>query len=295
MSHHMYQFKVVQCGQGAVRCVRFNADGNYCLTCGSDKSLKLWNPKTEKLLQKYSGHGYEVLDAQGSCDNSHIVSGSMDKHVFLWDVITANPIRKFRGHAGKVNAVKFNEESSIVLSASIDGTLRAWDCRSRNKDPVQIMNEATDSVTCLDVSSQEILSGSLDCKIRCYDLRKGEIRTDYLGNSITSVSFTKDSQCILASCLDSTLKLIDKNTGELLNEYQGHKNVKYHIDSCLSNDDSSIYSGSEDGTVYCWDLIDKKLQKLHHEGSKVVHSLSFHPTNICLLTAAEDSIFLWQV
>lgn len=34
----------VDCKQSAVRAVRYNVDGNYCLTCGSDKSLKLWNP-----------------------------------------------------------------------------------------------------------------------------------------------------------------------------------------------------------------------------------------------------------
>lgn len=40
-------------------------DGNYCLTCGSDKTLKLWNPLRGTLLRTYSGHGYEVLDAAG--------------------------------------------------------------------------------------------------------------------------------------------------------------------------------------------------------------------------------------
>uniref|UniRef100_A0A671RHF1 WD repeat domain-containing protein 83 n=1 Tax=Sinocyclocheilus anshuiensis TaxID=1608454 RepID=A0A671RHF1_9TELE len=35
--------RTVECQQGAVRAVRFNADGNYVLTCGSDKSLKLWS------------------------------------------------------------------------------------------------------------------------------------------------------------------------------------------------------------------------------------------------------------
>uniref|UniRef100_A0A669QQ82 Uncharacterized protein n=1 Tax=Phasianus colchicus TaxID=9054 RepID=A0A669QQ82_PHACC len=40
-------------------------DGNYCLTCGSDKTLKLWNPHKGTALRSYQGHGYEVLDAAG--------------------------------------------------------------------------------------------------------------------------------------------------------------------------------------------------------------------------------------
>ena len=30
--------------EGAVLAVRFNADGNYLLTCGQDRTLRLWNP-----------------------------------------------------------------------------------------------------------------------------------------------------------------------------------------------------------------------------------------------------------
>ena len=44
-------------------------DGDYCITCGSDKSVKLWNPYRGTLLKTYSGHGYEVLDARCSCDS----------------------------------------------------------------------------------------------------------------------------------------------------------------------------------------------------------------------------------
>jgi len=84
----------------AVRAVRFNADGEYCMTCGSDKTVKLWNPYKNILLKTYSGHGYEVLDCASSLDNSRLVSCSADKTVVLWDVGTGKVIRKFRGHIG---------------------------------------------------------------------------------------------------------------------------------------------------------------------------------------------------
>ena len=75
-------------------------DGTYALTCGSDKSIKLWNPHRHLLLKSYVGHGYEVLDAQSSSDNSQICSCSMDKTVMVFDVATGKSLRKYRGHAG---------------------------------------------------------------------------------------------------------------------------------------------------------------------------------------------------
>ncbi|XP_046578150.1 WD repeat domain-containing protein 83-like [Haliotis rubra] len=285
----------VDCKQGAVRAVRFNADGNYCLTCGSNKTVKLWNPHRGSVLKTYIGHGYEVLDAQSSSDNSQICSGGMDKTVVVFDVSTGHAVRKYRGHAGTVNCVKFNEESTVVLSGSLDSTVQAWDCRSRKTTPIQVMDEAKDSVTSIQVSDHEILTGSADGRVRRYDLRNGKLFSDYIGTSVTSVTFTRDGQCTLASTLDNKLRLLDKDSGELLNEYEGHKNKEYKIDSCLNWKDTHIVSGSEDGFVYIWDLIDAKLlQKLDHSTTRAVHSLSFHPSEACLLTASADKLYVWK-
>lgn len=157
------------------------------------------------------------------------------------------------------------------------------------------MDEAKDSVTCLQVSDYEILTGSADGKIRRYDIRNGKLYADLIGKSVTSVCFTRDGQCVLTSTLDSSLKLMDKESGEMLNEYVGHKNTDYRIDSCLNSKDTHILSGSEDGLVYIWDLIDSKLvHKLPHPGQKVVHSISYHPSETCLITAAGDTMYVWK-
>lgn len=47
----------------------FLVDGDYIITTGSDRTLKLWAAETGALLLTYSGHSGEVLDARGSCDN----------------------------------------------------------------------------------------------------------------------------------------------------------------------------------------------------------------------------------
>ncbi|KAL4236337.1 WD repeat-containing protein 83 [Mactra antiquata] len=283
------------CKQGAVRAVRFNVDGSYCLTCGSDKTVKLWNPHRKLLLKSYIGHGYEVLDAQGSSDNSQICSGGMDKTVLLIDVATGKPLRRYRGHAGTVNCVRFNEESTLILSGSIDSTVKIWDLKSRKMEPIQVLDESKDSITCIQVSDHEILTGSADGKTRRYDLRTGKLFSDHIGKSITSVTFTQDGQCILVSTLDDSVKLIDKDTGEMLNEFIGHKNSDYKIDNCLNSKDTHVLSGSEDDSVYIWDLIEAKvIHKLKHEGQKIVHSLTYHPSETCLITAAGDKIFIWK-
>ncbi|RWS07893.1 WD repeat domain-containing protein 83-like protein, partial [Dinothrombium tinctorium] len=286
--------KTLLCNQGAVRAVRFNIDGEYCLTCGSDKSVKLWNPHKALHLQTYSGHASEVLDASGSHDSSHIVSCGMDRSVYLWDVSSAQAVRRYRAHAAQVNCVVFNQESTIILSASLDGTLKAWDCKSRSRDPVQVFDDAKDSITSIYVTNFEIVTSSLDAKVRKYDLRKGLLDVDDCSASATNVCLSKDGQCILVGCLDSCIRLLDKDTGELLNVYKGHTNKKYKIESHFVNNDSHIVSGSEDGKLYIWDLIKCTLKAtIIHENHRVVHSVSVHPTKNEILTAAEGTVYLW--
>uniref|UniRef100_A0A0B6ZG56 WD repeat domain-containing protein 83 n=1 Tax=Arion vulgaris TaxID=1028688 RepID=A0A0B6ZG56_9EUPU len=287
--------QTLDCKQGAVRSVRFNVDGSYCLTCGSDKTVKLWNPLRNLLLKTYTGHGYEVMEAQSSGDNSQICSGGMDKAVVLFDVSTGKTVKKYRDHAGTVNCVCFNEESTVILSGSLDCSVKAWDIRSSKHKPVQVMNEAKDSITSVQVSDHEILTGSADSRIRRYDLRIGRLFSDSVGKAVSCVRFTRDGQCVLVSSTESSVKLLDKDTGEMLNEYSGHKNDSYKIDCCLNHKDTHVLSGSEDGCVYIWDLLEAKLvQKLDHETSRTVHSLSFHPREPVVLTACSDKVLVWE-
>lgn len=286
--------RTMECGQGAVRAVRFNADGNYSLTCGSDKTLKLWNPHKGTALRSYQGHGYEVLDAAGSFDNSQICSCGSDKTVVLWDVASGQVVRKYRGHAGKVNCVQFNEEATIIVSGSIDSTVRCWDCRSRRPDPVQVLDEAKDGISSLKLSAHEILTGSVDGRVRRYDLRAGQLYSDYVGSPITCVCFSKDGQCALAASLDSTLRLLDKETGEMLGEYTGHRSSSYRLDCVMSEQDTHVGSASEDGNVYFWDLVEGSLALTLPVGHGVVQSIAFHPTLPCLLAANKGCVQLWR-
>jgi len=49
---------------GPIHTIKFSrSDGQYCMTAGADKTIKLFNPfKTFMVLAEYKGHGYEVFD-----------------------------------------------------------------------------------------------------------------------------------------------------------------------------------------------------------------------------------------
>eukprot|EP00026_Physarum_polycephalum_P013882 Phypoly_transcript_14336.p1 GENE.Phypoly_transcript_14336~~Phypoly_transcript_14336.p1 ORF type:complete len:297 (+),score=30.69 Phypoly_transcript_14336:48-938(+) len=287
--------KVLKGHNGTVQVVRFNSDGSYCLSGGTDKSIKLWNPHKGLLIKSYPGHGYGVRDIAVGADNSKFASCGGDRQPFLWDVGTGRIIRKFRGHDKDVNCIVFNEENTVLITGSYDKTVKIWDCKSNSQDSIQVLDEAKDSVTSIALSGSEIITGSVDGKVRNYDIRTGTLRTDTISQPVTSVNITHDTNCILASCLDDCVRLIDKNSGELLAEYKGHVNNSYKIDSCLSNDDAHVFGGSEDNNIYVWDLVEGRLiTKLTGHIGKLC-SLSYHPKEPMLVSASSDAtVRLWQ-
>lgn len=48
--------------EGAVLAARFNSNGEYCLSCGKDRTIRLWNPHRGLHIKTYKSHGREVRD-----------------------------------------------------------------------------------------------------------------------------------------------------------------------------------------------------------------------------------------
>ncbi|CAF3689884.1 unnamed protein product [Adineta steineri] len=283
--------------QGAIRCVRYNIDGTYCLTSGSDRTIKLWRPDSSLAIKTYTGHSQEVLDVHSSFDNSRLCSGGVDKRVLYIDVMSGKIMKKYQAHAGRVQAVRFNEEASIIYSASIDGTVKIWDVKSRDYDPIQVLDDAKDSVTSISLGNNELLTTSLDQRVRIYDIRYGKLYEDYIGHNLTYINISHDQQCFLVGTLSSQMMLFDKINGKLLQTFVDYTNNTYMIENALSNDDQFIYSGSEDGRLICWNLLTaEQICAVEHEvdNRKSVNTLSHHPKDEKLLTAQEGNIYIWR-
>jgi len=260
---------------GAVHAVTYSSGSSaYILTGAADRTIRLYNPLNAPttstapkssasyppgLIHKYNAHGYEVLSIDVNSANDRFVSTGGDKTVFFWDVEKGQVVRRWTGHAGRVNRGVFGgDEDSVIVSASFDGTVKIWDARSTSFKPIMTLGEAKDSVTDVVVWDAEIISGSVDGRIRSYDLRMGICQMDVIGNPVTSLFLSKKGTELLVSSLDSTLRLMDRKNGQLLKAYRDETfvNTDLRVRSTMGLNDSVVVSGSDNGTIFAWDLLE---------------------------------------
>ncbi|KAG8270949.1 WD repeat-containing protein 83 [Homalodisca vitripennis] len=77
--------------------------------------------------------------------------------------------------------------------------------------------------------------------------------------------------------------------------YSGHQTGDYVMECGVDQSDRHVVSGAVDGSVWWWELVQAKVtHRLAHSPCRPVTSLSVHPTQPRLLSAAANTINLWS-
>jgi len=293
---------------GSIYALTCTSDGDYLLSGGQDKVIRLYNPYKSLLIKEYQGgHGYDIQCIKMENNSkSMFASCGGDKNVFLWDIKTSKILRKFWGHSQRINCLSFNEEYNVIASGSYDQTVLFYDLKSYGKAKAFYKlnrDYFKDSVTDLFFSEYEIFIVSMDGYLRTFDIRNGKLIKDFIcDHGVTSVSLTEDRKCVLLSCLDDKLRLINKLNGKLLNQYDHEQfiNNQYKIRSRFGFDDETVISGTENGKILIWDLVDNKKKEAeildNKDSTSIVTNVISHPKRKDVLFSSDTKgqVKLWQ-
>lgn len=101
---------------GPIYTIKFNKDGEYCMTGSEDRSVCLYNPSKNVMIKNYKNiHNYDVYSLDISKDNSKFITGGGDKNIILTDVVEGKYIRKYTGHTARINSVCFNQDNNVIV------------------------------------------------------------------------------------------------------------------------------------------------------------------------------------
>jgi hypothetical protein len=100
------------------------------LTASSDKTARLWEAESGKLLATFQGHTDRVMSAVFSPDGRRVLTASFDNTARLWEAESGKVLAAFQGHTDRVVSAVFSPDGRRVLTASSDNTARLWEAES---------------------------------------------------------------------------------------------------------------------------------------------------------------------
>ena len=102
---------------------------------GGDKVIKLWDPKTGKVIRTLEGHGDIVRSVAFSPDQKTLASGGVDLTVRLWDVPTGQLKRTLKGHTARVMSVVYSPDGKHWRAQARTGLCDCGTCRPARRRP----------------------------------------------------------------------------------------------------------------------------------------------------------------
>jgi WD40 repeat protein len=207
----------------SVTSVCLSPDGQYALSGGGDRLLKLWDVKTGQCFRTFEGHTNMVASVCFSPDGRHALSGSWDDTLKLWKVDTGRCTRTFEGHKDAVASVCFSPDGGYALSGG-GWTLKLWEVDTGQC--LRTFEGNTEAVNAVGFNrdGRYALSGSRDGKVKLWDVEKGRCVRTFEGHAygVNSVCFSPDGRHALSGGGDRTLKLWVVETGQCVRTFEGY-------------------------------------------------------------------------
>lgn len=204
-------------------------------------------------------NGFGIWSLRFSGDGREIVAGTSDHSVVVYDLERRESVLKLLNHNNDVNAVCFGDKSSphILYSGSDDQTLRVWDRRSMSDGrEAGVFVGHTEGLTYVDSKGdgRYVISNGKDQMMKLWDLRKMVTASAFDQMNINDYTSNFDYRF---TPYDEDDYVPNPNDCSVVT-FRGHSVLKTlircHFSPPGSTNSRYVYSGSEDGNVWIWNI-----------------------------------------
>ncbi|MFQ4146898.1 serine/threonine-protein kinase [Chlorogloeopsis sp. ULAP02] len=281
--------------------------GEILASTHDDKTTKLWDLNTKKLICTLAGHNQAVKTIAFSPDGKILATASDDKTIKLWNVSTREQIFTLVGHTNSVKSVAFSLDGTILASGSWDKTVKLWNVET-GKEVCTLVGRQL-QVSAVAFSSHQLLaSASYDRTIRLWDissLNSPHLDKEKFKNcpfyslsshtwAVLTLAFSPDGKMLATGSDDNTIKFWDINTGQVIRTLQGHSWAVLTVTFSVNGE--TLISGSRDNTIKIWRIsTGEEIATLTgHEDS--VSAVAVSPVAQLIVSGSRDkTIKLWEL
>ena len=310
--------------EGCIFSMSFNDTGNLMASSNHYHTIEIWDMKQRKIKEIISSHSEIVTGVEffhKKEDNEYFLSCSLDKTIKLWK--NYKNIHTFLEHSDWVRCISIREDNQQFLSGCVSSVVKLWDIPTQrvigsiinqNSDPTSLTT--VNSLNFMNNNPNLFIIGLRSGEVKIFDCRIQNKNDNYIKNvgfvqsfkahqkKLNTAKLNKSDKYILTSGRDSLLRLWDMRklpkeneiNQKYIYEYNKHKCVGYNIECNFYLNENYIITGSEDGNIYIYDILNNKNYYKLKTLLKCINLIKQIPnTNYIAFTGLEDiSIFIWN-
>lgn len=295
-SEYAYQINTLTGHTDKVTSVVISPDGKTVVSGCADKTVKVWNLYTGKIIRTLAGHAGEISSIAVSPDGNFLAVGISDtprSNVKVWHLGTGKLIHTLVGHNKPVNVVAISPDGQILASGS--NKIKIWNLQKGDR-VCTLWHSSSVNATAITPDGATLVSGTSDNKIKLWNPQTGEPLRTFMGHSaeVTTLALHPSGQILISGSADNTIKIWDMNTGKVLHTLVGHAGAVKSV--TISQNGQILISGSADKTIKIWRLVTGEILQTLTGHSGTVHSVAISPDSRTITSGSSDkTIKIWQL
>jgi len=278
-----YPYKAMTGHNHFISDLSLSQDNSYLLSASWDKTVRLWDLRTQQTTRRFVGHTKEVYTVSFSADNRQIISAGADKGIKLWNTLAQCKFTsETSNHSDWVSSVRYSPLRSASSKDNIqpyftsvgwDGKLKVWNTNFQIRYSFQAHESAINHVA-VSPNRRYIATGGKDKNVNVWDLLNlnSPIRSFDAGCNVSQLAFNPGFQMV-ATATDNGVKIYDilakEDSSSLITtlthevERKSAKADKTNRNvACTSIAWNSLgnrlFAGFADGIIKVWDVSIKK-------------------------------------
>ena len=279
---------------GLVLGLAFSANGEHLASCGTDNTVRIWNPHTGHELQRLRGHTNSVHSLAFSPDGKHLFSGGHDNCLKIWDLASPQ-MQNVLPHPKGVPSVAFSTDGRWLASACEDGKVRIWDEVTGQKSfeidggagPVRSVRLFTDR-------EQSFIAAAIDGSVRFWNWntrKEVQRQTAHAGPDLPLASST-EPLLFAWEQPHNTVLVWRYDRDEEIARFPGD----YVRDLEFSPDANSLAMTRANNTIEVWSITSRKRLSTLGGHHGVVNCLAYSPDGSFLVSGGGDrKIRVWDL